>query len=95
MNFRPFLDICRPVPALCRMLRAEAGLIHSLTLPSPKRAAELKTVAATPYSCSSPAAQIATLVQHKNFSAAENKIRALIRDNPDDVSPNGNLAQER
>jgi tetratricopeptide (TPR) repeat protein len=54
---------------------ADAGLIRSLATNGPGRKSTAK-----PCTCSSHAAQLATLVHDKNFSAAEDKIDTLLRD---------------
>jgi len=41
-----------------------------------------------PCACSSPAAQVAALVHEKNFDAAEDKLRVLLRDDAGTSSPN-------
>jgi tetratricopeptide (TPR) repeat protein len=76
---------------------ADSGLIQSLLRQSPdpksgsKSGSELGPKAGchdAPCACSSPAAQVAALVHEKNFDAAEDKIRALLRDDAATSSPN-------
>jgi tetratricopeptide (TPR) repeat protein len=66
---------------------ADAGLIQSLGRLSPDRSPDQrpgrKSAASAACACSSPAAQVAALVHDKNFNAAEDKIRTLLRDDAD------------
>ncbi|MFZ0797501.1 MAG: tetratricopeptide repeat protein [Terriglobales bacterium] len=54
----------------------------------PDRSPDRKAAANAPCAFSSPAAQIAALVHDKNFNAAEDRIRAQLRDDADDALPN-------
>jgi tetratricopeptide (TPR) repeat protein len=53
-----------------------------------------KSAASAPCACASPAAQIAALIHDKNFNAAEDMIRALLRDDAGDASPNNPLPND-
>jgi len=74
---------------------ADAGLIQSLARqslgPSSNLSPYRKSAASAPCACSSPAAQVAALVHDKSLNAAEDKIRALLRDDADDALPNNAL----
>lgn len=58
---------------------ADASLIQSLV----RQGSGRKSAANASCSCSGPAAQVAALVHDKNFDAAEDKIRALLRNDND------------
>ena len=66
---------------------ADSDLIHSLVRQSADQSSDRrpdrKLAPTDAGACSSPAAQVAALVHDKNFDAAENKIRTLLRDNAD------------
>lgn len=62
---------------------ADSGLIQNLGHQNLGHQSDRKPAAETPCTCSSRAAQVAALVHDKNFSAAEDKIRALL---PDDAN---------
>ena len=79
---------------------ADSGLIQSLVRQSPD--AKSGSMSGSdpgakagrhdaPCACSSPAAQIAALVHDKNFVAAEDKIRALLRDDAGNDANNAAL----
>jgi tetratricopeptide (TPR) repeat protein len=80
---------------------ADSGLIQSLLRQSPDpksgsksglkpglKAGPKAVRHAAACACSSPAAQVAALVHEKNFDAAEDKIRALLRDDAATSWPN-------
>ena len=74
---------------------ADASLIESLARQTGDHNSErsqAKSAARAACTCSSPAAEIAALVHDKNFGAAEDKIRTLLRDadtaSPNNASPN-------
>ena len=88
---KPFLS--RSTPQCTRALQkagADSGLIQSLARLTSDLAPGRKSVTNASCACSSPAAQIAALVHDKNFDAAEDKIRALLRDDGNS-SPNSAL----
>jgi tetratricopeptide (TPR) repeat protein len=63
---------------------ASADLIQSLVRQiSEKSSEKRKSEATTPCTCSSSAAQVAALVHDRNFTAAEDKIRALLGNDAD------------
>jgi len=69
---------CRVTPPCAATLQkagASAGLIHDL-----QKLDLQKSTAKEPCACSGDAAQVATLLHEKKSAAAENKIRALLRD---------------
>ena len=78
---------------------ADASLIQGLgSLTSDRspdrssdRNSDRKSAACPTCACSSPAAQVAALVHDQNFNAAEDKIRALLRDAADTDANNGTL----
>ena len=77
---------CRATTQCTRALQkagADAGLLHSLRHLNSDRSPGRKLTASLTCACSSPAAQIAALIHDKDFSAAESKIRGLLRDNAD------------
>ena len=59
---------------------ADSDLIQIFVRQSSDRSSDRKSAASA---CTGPAAQVATLVHDKNFAAAENNIRALLRDDAD------------
>ncbi len=63
---------------------ADSGLIQSLV----RQNSDRKPASNASCSCSGPAAQVAALVHAKNFDAAQDKIRVLLRDNADYALPN-------
>jgi tetratricopeptide (TPR) repeat protein len=79
---------CHPTPQYTRALQtagADSNLIQSLVRPTSDRSSDRRS-AANACSCSSPAAQVAALVHDKNFGAAEDKIRTLLRDDADNAA---------
>ena len=71
---------------------ADSGLTQSLARQSSNRRSNRSQSAAnTACTCSTPAAQVAALVHDKNFNAAEDKVRALLRANADDALPSNAL----
>jgi tetratricopeptide (TPR) repeat protein len=74
---------------------ADSGLIQSLEHQNSDRNSahqrDLKPAPVAACAGSSPAAQVAALVHDKNFSAAEGKIRLLLRDDPGTSSTNSAL----
>ena len=73
---------------------ADSSLIQSLVRQSRDQSRDRssdqrpgrKSAASASCACSSPAAQVAALVHDKNFNAAEDKIRALLRDDADNAA---------
>ncbi len=63
---------------------ADSGLIQSLV----RQNSDRKPASNASCSCSGPAAQVAALVHAKNFDAAQDNIRVLLRDNADYALPN-------
>jgi tetratricopeptide (TPR) repeat protein len=70
-------------PGLIQSLVRQSPDLRSGSGPGPKASRHDASCA-----CSSPAAQVAALVHDKNFDAAEDKIRALLRQDADTSSPN-------
>jgi len=69
---------------------ADAGLVQSLVRQNidPKAASESRTKVghqSASCACSSPAVEVAALVHNKDFGAAENKTRALLHDDSNNV----------
>ncbi|MGA2458097.1 MAG: hypothetical protein ABSF85_11055, partial [Terriglobales bacterium] len=85
---------CQATPLCTRALQkagADSGLIQSLVRQSPDPKTESKSAHKTgrhdaSCACSSPAAQVAALVHEKKFDAAEDKIRALLRDDAENAA---------
>jgi tetratricopeptide (TPR) repeat protein len=78
---------CHTTPQCTRALQkagADSGLIQSLV----RQSAGRKPAPIAACSCSSAAVQVAALVHDKNLNAAEEKIRALLRDDADEALPN-------
>lgn len=61
---------------------ADSGLIQSLEHQNSAHRQDSKSATEATCTCSTAAAQIASLVHEKNFSAAEKKMRRLLRDDP-------------
>jgi tetratricopeptide (TPR) repeat protein len=95
-NFAPNLS-CHATTQCSRALQkagADSGLIQSLLHRSSDQNRERKSAASGPCACASPAAQIAALIHDKNFNAAEDMIRALLRDDTGDASLNNALPND-
>jgi len=66
---------CRAITPCGHSLDKTENAARKSTLPR-------KSASSTGCSCSSPAAQVAALVHEKKYAAAEEKIRAILRDDP-------------
>jgi tetratricopeptide (TPR) repeat protein len=74
---------------------ADANLVQSFLHPRShsisSRNSARKLAASTGCVCSSPAAQIAALIHDRNFAAAGDMVRTLLRENTDDISADRGL----
>lgn len=69
----------------CTRALQKAGADSGLTQKLLRRSSDRKSSAIASCACSSPAAQVAALVHEKNWNSAEDKIRALLRDDAGNV----------